>query len=305
MPRKGECMDLTGQKFGRWTVLEKDENIGAEAKWICICDCGTKRSVLQHSLRNGKSTSCGCYNRERASQINRKHGQSNKSGRLYPLWASMRRRCYSKKCPDYPNYGGRGIVICDEWKSDFTAFAKWAIENGYKEEKTDKGINILTIDRIDVNGNYEPLNCRFVTNAEQAKNKRNSMTDEERYRICPICGKKYEVVSRKGTKTCSQECGFKLREMENPRGIENIRICPICGKEFKRKIFDRKEQIYCSLKCMGISKSPIWEYNGERLRVIEWAEKIGISSHCLIRRKQMGWDIERILTTPINRKGSR
>ena len=81
--------------------------------------------------------------------------------------------------------------MCDEWKNDFLSFHDWAIANGYKEEKTDKGLNILTIDRIDVNGNYEPSNCRFVTNAEQAKNKRNSIPIDEKFLKCPVCGKQF------------------------------------------------------------------------------------------------------------------
>ena len=145
--------------------------------------------------------------------MKKKHGLSKKSGRIYQLWKSIRYRCYSETSKDYKNYGGRGISMCDEWKDDFKIFYDWAISNGYNEEKTDKGLNILTIDRIDVNGNYEPNNCRFITNAEQAKNKRNSLTKEERYKICPICGKNFRLSKRNGSMTCSYECGVKLRSL--------------------------------------------------------------------------------------------
>lgn len=90
--------------------------------------------------------------------------------------------------------------MCDEWKNDFLSFHDWAIANGYKEEKTDKGLNILTIDRIDVNGNYEPSNCRFVTNAEQAKNKRNNIPIDEKFLKCPVCGKQFVKKQRNGQK---------------------------------------------------------------------------------------------------------
>lgn len=101
--------------------------------------------------------------------------------------------------------------MCDEWKDDFITFYDWSLANGYKEEKTNKGLNVLTIDRIDVNGNYEPGNCRFVTNSVQATNKRNTLNDEERYAICPICGKQYQQTQRNGTKTCSRKCGEESR----------------------------------------------------------------------------------------------
>lgn len=115
----------------------------------------------------------------------------------------------------------------DEWKNDFLSFHDWAIANGYKEEKTDKGLNILTIDRIDVNGNYEPSNCRFVTNAEQAKNKRNSIPLEEKFLKCPVCGKQFVKKQRNGQKTCSNHCGRILYYREHPNTKDYMKICPI------------------------------------------------------------------------------
>lgn len=229
------------------------------------------------------------------------HGLSNKCGRLYPLWKSIRYRCYSKTSKSYQDYGGRGIVMCEEWKNDFVAFYKWSIANGYKEEKTDKGVNILTIDRIDVNGNYEPSNCRFVPNEIQAKNKRNSMTKEERYAICPVCGVEYTKKQKNGAKTCSYSCGRKLYYLKHPNQKNYTKICPVCNKNFEVRDGHYNQRIYCSKYCKNKSESPIWEYNGESLRVVEWAEKIGINAHCLIHRKELGWSIEKILTTPIRK----
>ena len=194
-------IDLTGQRFGRLVVLERaEDNITKSGKkvkcWKCLCDCGNKKIVRQGGLRNGHTQSCGCLHKEIVGSLNRTHGLSANCGRLYPLWKSIKYRCYNKNSKSYSQYGGRGIAMCDEWKNDFLAFHDWAIANGYKEEKTDKGLNILTIDRIDVNGNYEPSNCRFVTNDVQAKNKRDTITDDERYRICPVCGKSFEIKQR-------------------------------------------------------------------------------------------------------------
>lgn len=97
--------------------------------------------------------------------MNTKHGDSNT--RLYNVWAGIIYRCENKKCKSYKHYGGRGISVCDEWRKKYSTFKDWAMANGYKEN--------LTIDRIDVNGNYEPLNCRWVTMKKQANNKRTNL----------------------------------------------------------------------------------------------------------------------------------
>lgn len=304
MPKKGDCMDITGKRFGRWTVIRKDDpvikNGCCNHVWICKCDCGTIRPVLQHSLVTGRSKSCGCYSRDKTHQLHTKHGMS--TTRIYGIWNSMKGRCLNHNDQDYPNYGGRGISVCDEWLNSFEEFYKWAIRNGYQEEKTDKGVNILTLDRIDVNGDYEPTNCRFVTNSVQAKNKRNAMTNSERYKICPICGKQFEVKKRKGKRTCSFDCGLKMRMITVSKKEYPKTKCIVCGKEFRSRKYRGKPQKYCSEKCMGIDKSPFLEMNGERHRVIEWEEITGINSDAICRRIRNGWSVERALKTPIQIK---
>lgn len=229
--------------------------------------------------------------------MKKKHGLSKKSGRIYQLWKSIRYRCYSETSKDYKNYGGRGISMCDEWKDDFKIFYDWAISNGYNEEKTDKGLNILTIDRIDVNGNYEPNNCRFITNAEQAKNKRNSLTKEERYKICPICGKNFRLSKRNGSMTCSYECGVKLRSLNRSEITKDNykKKCKFCGKEFEDRGGHLKNRLYCSKECKNKSEMKIIEFNGCSMTLDDWAKKIEISSHCLNERIRRGWSLERAL----------
>lgn len=149
--------DISNQKFGRLTVLYKLHNYHKQgAYWLCICDCGNLTEVKGAHLRDDDIKSCGC--------LRGAHHKSNT--RLHNIWCSMRQRCYNENSQAYGYYGSRGIVVCDEWKHDFMNFYNWAMDNGYKEN--------LTIDRIDPNGNYEPSNCRWLTNKEQQRNKRNN-----------------------------------------------------------------------------------------------------------------------------------
>lgn len=108
------------------------------------------------------------YRKETHVKPNLKTGES--STRLYATWLGMKRRCTKSNCPDFKNYGGRGIKICDDWMKDFLAFKEWAYSNGYNDD--------LTIERINVNGNYEPENCTWITLSEQSKNKRNTKCKE-------------------------------------------------------------------------------------------------------------------------------
>lgn len=165
----GKCLDLTGQKFGKLTVIKQAEHYISpkgkyKARWFCLCECGNEVIVHADSLKSGRTTSCGCVRKEKTSNINKKHGLRN--SRLYIVWNNMKERCYNPNHNHYKHYGARGITICDEWKNDFQSFYDWAMSNDYKED--------LTIDRIDVNGNYEPSNCRWITNKEQQRNRTNN-----------------------------------------------------------------------------------------------------------------------------------
>ena len=154
-------LDLTGQRFGRLIVIEiykKDKQHHYYYK--CKCDCGNYKVVADYNLRNNSTKSCGCLSRE--NKI--KHNKSNT--KLYRKYYAMKQRCYNSKYSRYFDYGGRGIKICDEWKNNFMSFYNWAINNGYQEN--------LSIDRIDVNGNYCPENCRWITMEEQQSNTRKS-----------------------------------------------------------------------------------------------------------------------------------
>lgn len=168
--KKKYPMDLSGERFGRLTVIrESDKKIKDKNAryYVCVCDCGNVTDTGRFHLINGAAISCGCFRKEYMHNKEYKHGGGGE--RIYSIWCSMRHRCYSVKHPSYERYGLKGITVCEEWRNGingYKKFKKWALENKYDDK--------LTLDRIDFKGNYEPNNCRWATPLEQSNNtKRN------------------------------------------------------------------------------------------------------------------------------------
>lgn len=161
---KYDGVDLTGHRNGRLTIVEKADK--GRSWWVCKCDCGNV--VTLQAWKAVKNKSCGCLERENRinlASFTRTHGMTET--RLYSVWCGIKDRCFNPNTEHYDRYGGRGITMCDEWKNSFESFRDWAYSVGFRDDSSGRE---QSIDRIDVNGNYEPSNCKWASCKEQMRN---------------------------------------------------------------------------------------------------------------------------------------
>lgn len=186
-----------GATYNRLTIISEAERSNCNQRRVNVkCDCGKLKVVNLSSLMRGHTKSCGCLQREAIIKIAFKHGNSEHP--LNGLWNDIKKRCYNPHSVAFHNYGGRGIKMCDKWRSSFDAFFKWAISNGWAEG--------LEIDRINNNGDYEPANCHFVTKHQNMMNRRVTIYLEYKgetktmYEWAKIKGLTYKVLKDRITK---------------------------------------------------------------------------------------------------------
>jgi hypothetical protein len=250
--RKDLKLDLIGQTFNRLTVISEAETKNNFSYWNCICECGKETTVLGSSLKNGNTKSCGCLKKE----THTKHGMH--LNELYPIWNSMKSRCLNQDAHDYKNYGARGITVCQRWLD---------IHN-FIEDMGERPSKYHSIDRIDVNGNYEPSNCRWATPKEQSNNTRSN-------RYITFEGRTQTLTQ------WSEELGINSEalnsRLENGWTIEDA---------FTTSITKGREITYLD----------------KTQTITQWSEELGISVSALYNRFSYGWTVERAFTTPVRTK---
>ncbi len=202
-----KVLNLNQQTFGSLEVMERLENDKhGKSRWKCKCRCGNIKAVRGSDLVSGKTTSCGC-NKARHNLTNHK---------LYKTWYDMKNRCMNSKLRAYKNYGGRGIKVCEEWRCNFRSFYFWAVNFGYRPE--------LTLDRIDVNGDYSPENCKWSTYLEQNQNKRNVIQIEHKGSVKTVAAFARDNGVSKHVLYKKLKKGLSIQEIMNGRNIDENSI---------------------------------------------------------------------------------
>lgn len=240
-------IDLTGKSFGRLTVIRRyfPKNLPEwkknQPQWLCSCVCGKSIVTDGRYLRDGDTKSCGCIEKEVLSNRNKIHGLSNTDE--YRIWRGMKNRCYNKKTYKYPDYGGRGIEVCKRWNDSFMNFVN---DIGFRPTKNH------SLDRIDVNGNYTPINCRWATSKQQSRNKRNNHWLEHN--------------------------GLKMILIDWAK-LFNVNQASLSEMLNKGKSFDEIYLFYTIKKPMKYI-----EYKGKKRTVSDWARYFGVHRETLLER---------------------
>lgn len=258
-----KLFDMTDMKFERLTVLSRAETSKAgQTRWNCRCDCGSELVVQAAALKCGHTRSCGCLKIEQTIAMSTKHGHATKGiSRTYRTWAAMISRCSDQNANGFRHYGGRGISVCQEWRE----FSNFVRDMGEKPHG-------MSLDRIDVNGNYEPGNCRWATLNQQARNRRDS-------RCLTYRGE------TKSVHDWAEENGLPVRALVH------------------RLNAGWSTEDALSKPSDGAANKPnlrFIEHNGECLSISEWSRRSGVKLTTLFYRLNAGWPMERILSEGVS-----
>lgn len=250
-----------GDVFGNFTVLqERKVQRGSSVKrferqLLCQCVCGSKKWYRLSRIVTGETKSCGCL-------TNVTHG--GHGTRLYNTWGHMRARCYNPHDKRYASYGGRGITVCDEWKNSFEAFRDWALSTGYNDS--------LTIDRIDVNGNYCPENCRWANELQQSNNRRSNRMIEYKGQVYTAAELARKVGISYMVMMARLQKGYSIEEAVSLEDKRNLRLV---------------------------------EYNGKTYTAAELAREVGVKYETLVKRLKTGKSVEDAIKRVDMRKPAR
>lgn len=256
-------VDLTGQKFGRLTVLELSHKQNGHIFWLCRCDCGELKTAMGGNLKRGHVKSCGCFLRQVSSARLKTHGMSRTSE--YSIWDGMKARCQNVQNTAYPNYGGRGITVCERWQTFENFYADMGSRPSEKH----------SVDRRDNDRGYEPDNCYWATPTEQLNNTRVNIAVE------------YEGVAYPSMVLLCRALGIDdadFRQYYRRRGLSVEESVKLSRPSEREPVPNPKNRPYT--------------FNGESHTLKEWATITGIPYSTLTKRLTYGWTIERTLTTP-------
>ena len=299
--------DMTGQKFGRWTLIERHESSTPKGiRYLCECECGNERVVGACELRRGKSKSCGCLREE----LKVKHGGFGTGE--WNTWMSMKQRCYNTKDNAYKNYGGRGILMCNRWLESFSDFVN---DMGKRPDNH-------SIERVDNDKGYSPDNCVWATRKQQSRNTRAShfITVNGETKVLQDwandLGTKHTAILHRLNRGWSEIDAVTISPQR--------RVTPYKSRDVVMELNGKKQTVYNWSKELGISASIIkarldrgWSdkdaltvppqdkshkwitFNGIRDTVTGWSKRMGWSAETLRVRLKKGWSIERALNTPV------
>jgi AraC-like DNA-binding protein len=246
----GKYLNISGKVFDRLTALYPIKTDTGVNKWVCRCICGNEHSVQTNKLITGQVKSCGCLFKEKIKKgMGKTHGMGSTAE--YGAWSKMKHRCYNKNTHNYNNYGGRGIIVCDRWLNSFENFL---------EDMGTRPANKHSIDRIDVNGNYELSNCRWATPTEQANNTTKNVYIN--YKGERLTLSQWSKVLNISPSTISQRIKSKLplHLILSPKNLITI------------------------------------EHNGSTMTIKEWSEELGIPIWLITQRMRIGMSVDKILS---------